>query len=71
MIICDTFKHKVDAAVEVLKDGSSWLSITSFHRKSETEWATKVIRLSMESTEKLLKVIQDARAGIATTASEA
>ena len=57
MIISDNPNHKVDA--EFNSDG--FLMITVFHKKSETEWTTKVIGFSYEAQTELVRVIQENR----------
>jgi hypothetical protein len=53
MIILDNVNHKID--VEYNKD--NFLHITVFHKKTTTEWTTKIIGLSPEVQSKLVEII--------------
>lgn len=53
MIVSDNCNHKVD--LEFTSEG--WLQISSFHKRSESEWTSKVMRLSPETIRALISYI--------------
>ncbi len=62
MIINDRSNYKVDVDfVESTNrtEKEKWLQITVFMLKSETEWTTKIIRLSPETITKLREYLDN------------
>jgi hypothetical protein len=57
VIISDNDNHKVDVSFETQPDGV-WVQITKFHKKSNTEWITTVIKLSPATAMQLASLIQ-------------
>lgn len=59
MIIYDTDVHKIDVTFDSGSpiDGQIWTNITIFHKKSNTEWTSKVVRLNQSSARELAERI--------------
>ena len=58
MIVSDNKNHKVDVELNPV---DMWITITSFHRMSETEWKSKIVKLSPVTYNNIVRYVSEER----------